>query len=140
MTRWSEAYKARTPPRDTVDTVDTVDIAPPVPPPVGYSVNCVNSVTLSEKENEAASNAAFEAAERAAIVAEGEFGNAAAPVPHFLPPSWADARIEPTPGAVCYSCRRRSWWCESRNPSGWRCATCRPPSHLQVGQFRVVAT
>ena len=101
----------------------------------GSETNTIDPAAL-----DAASDLAFAASERAALVGEGEFGNAAAPVPHRLPPAWSDARIEPTPGAVCYSCRRRNWWCEAVNPSGWRCGTCRPPIHLSAGQFREVET
>lgn len=89
---------------------------------------------------EPASDTALEATERAAIIAEGEHSNATAPVPHKLPPSWADASINPTAGARCHCCKGSRWWCEAVNPSGWRCAGCHPPDHLQAGQFRVVAT
>jgi hypothetical protein len=61
-------------------------------------------------------------------------------VPHRLPPSWADVRTEPTPGATCHCCERGRWWCETVNPSGWRCMTCHPPGHLAAGQYREVAT
>ena len=44
------------------------------------------------------SDLAVEAAERAAIIAESEYGNACMPVPHHLPTSWADAGIMPTAG------------------------------------------
>jgi hypothetical protein len=134
MSRWSEAYKARLPPHNTVAN------APPAPARNRHCVNSVNSVTLSEKGNEAASDAALEATERAAIIAESQHGNAAAPVPHRLPPSWADASIIPTAGARCHCCRRARWWCEAEKPTGWRCAVCHPPGHLAPGHVRVVMT
>jgi hypothetical protein len=137
MSRWSETYKARAARHDNVDIVD--NMPPPVASPV-HSVNNVNNVTVTEKENEAASDAAFEAVERAAIIAESEHGNAAAPVPHRLPPSWADASIIPTAGARCHCCKGARWWCEAAKPSGWRCAVCHPPGHLAAGRFREVMT
>jgi hypothetical protein len=101
-----------------------------------------NSATIipSVAELEAAAEAALEATERAAIISEGEHGNARASVPHRLPPSWVDARIEPTLGAACHCCKRGRWWCETVNPSGWRCMTCHPPGHLSAGQYREVRT
>jgi len=90
--------------------------------------------------DDAASDAAFEATERAAMIAEGENGNAAASVPHRLPPSWADVSIIPTPGARCHCCRGVRWWCEVVKPSGWRCAVCHPPGHLAADDVRKVVT
>ncbi len=87
-----------------------------------------------------ASDAALEATERAAIIGDGEHRNARASVPHRLPPSTADVRTEPTLGATCHCCERGRWWCETVNPSGWRCMTCHPPGHLAAGQYREVAT
>lgn len=68
-------------------------------------------------------DAAHDATERAAIVAEGEHGNPAAVV-HDMPVSWADASIAPTPGARCRCCRGASWWGDRL---GWRCTACHPP-------------
>jgi hypothetical protein len=87
-----------------------------------------------------AADATLEATERAAIIGEGDQGNARASVPHRLPPSWSDARIEPTLGAACHFCQRGRWWCEAVNPSGWRCMTCHPPGYLAAGQPREVNT
>jgi hypothetical protein len=137
MSRCSETYKARAARHDIVDIVDNM---PPAAASPVHTVNNVNIVTVSEKENEAASDAALEATERAAIIAESEHGNAAAPVPHRLPPSWADASIIPTAGARCHCCKGARWWCEAEKPSGWRCTVCHPPGHLEAGQLRVVAT
>ncbi len=89
---------------------------------------------------ETASDAAFDAAERAAIIAESEHGNAPAPVPHRLPPSWADASIIPTPGARCHCCKGARWWCEAVKPTGWRCAVCHPPGGLPVANVREAIT
>lgn len=80
-------------------------------------------------------DAAHDATERAAVIAEGD---PAAAVPHDMPVSWADATIQPTPGARCRCCRGASWWCEAERPKGWRCMACHPP--LGAGQMREVRT
>jgi hypothetical protein len=98
------------------------------------------TILPSGPELEAASDAAFEATERAAIIGESEHGNAAAPVPHRLPPSWADASIIPTLGARCHCCTGARWWCEAVKPTGWRCVVCHPPGHLAADDIRVVVT
>jgi len=147
MRRWSEAYKARASRRDNVDSVDNV---PPPPAAVSHSVNIVNSVTVSPALNEAASDAAFEATERAALMVEGA-SQPILPHParvkpqskregacHILPPAWGDAAVIPTPGARCYCCLGARWWCEVAEPSGWRCAVCHPPGHLGAGAVREV--
>lgn len=135
MSRWSEAYKARALGDDTVDTMQSS------PATAAQTVNSVNSVAVWEKGNEGASDAALEATERAAVIAESEHGGAAAPVQHRLPASWANASLTPTAGARCSGCRQdATWWCEMTKPTGWRCATCYPPAHLRVGQFRDVKT
>ncbi|MCF3947793.1 hypothetical protein AiwAL_15970 [Acidiphilium sp. AL] len=74
--------------------------------------------------------AAYASAERAAIMAEGEYGNPTVVVPHPMPVSWADATIAPTPGAYCRNCQGNEWWCEATAPKGWRCARCHPGDHL----------
>ena len=84
---------------------------------------------------EAEIEAAFTAAERAAIVAEGEHGNPAAVVPHDMPVSWADPTITPSQGARCRCCRGSAWWGDKL---GWRCAACHPP--LGAGPVREVRT
>lgn len=93
-------------------------------------------IRLLLDQPDAASDAAFEATERAAIQAEGEHSNAKAPIPHSLPPSWSDPAIIPTAGATCSCCRTgRTWWTETGTPKGWRCRACHPPAHLRAGQF-----
>jgi len=130
MSRCHEAHKAHIQHHDSVDTVDTVT---PAPARTGHSVNTVNSVTLSEKETEGASDAALEATERAAIIAESEHSNAAAPVPHRLPPSWADASAIPSAGARCHCCKGARWWCEAVKPNGWRCTISQLRCHFCAG-------
>lgn len=76
---------------------------------------------------------AYEATERAAIIAEGM---PEAAVPHPMPVSWADAGLEPTPGAYCRNCNGRSWWCETAAPRGWRCDRCHPATGLTEPQIR----
>ncbi|WP_459697327.1 hypothetical protein [Acidisoma sp. C75] len=110
----------------------------PIPPP--HTVNSVNSVTHGD-EGETASEAAFLATERAALVAEGERSDARAAIPHRLPPSWAEPAIEPTPGARCVmSGDHRRWWKERIAPKGWRCWACHPPLHLPGDAVREVQT
>lgn len=140
MSRWSQAYKARYPLADTVDTVDTVQSVEVVRPYTVNSVNSVNSVIRQKPENDPASDAAFLATERAAIVAESLLGDATATSPHMLPVSWSDPRIEPTPGACCHCCRGNRWWSDTAPSSGWRCAVCHPPAHLTAGQFHEIKT
>lgn len=94
----------------------------------------------SRAELEAASDAAFEATERAAIIAESEHLQPPARVRHTLPPAWGDVRVIPTPGARCHCCRGARWWCEVAEATGWRCAVCHPPGHLSAWQFREVKT
>lgn len=137
MSRWSQAYKARHSPTDRVDTVDIVQLAKVAQP---YSVNTVNSVTRPISKNEAASDAAYLATERAAVIAEGEHGDARTAVAYSLPVAWADAAIEPTAGSRCSCCKGVSWWCEAIAPKGWRCSACHPPGHIQPTQIRKVTT
>lgn len=137
MSRWSEAYKARALTSDSVDSVDNVPTPPAANP---HSVNKVNSVTVSSPLDDAASDAAFEATERAAIIAERQHGDARARIVHKLPPAWGDVAVMPTAGARCYCCRGARWWCEAVEPSGWRCAVCHPPGHLEPGNFLEVVT
>lgn len=136
MSRWSEAFKAKASISDRVDIID--NMPRPLPAP-GNNVNSVNNVIGADTENEAG-DAVMEATERTAIMAESLYSNAAAPVPHKLPPNWADALIMPTAGARCHCCKGSRWWCETVKPSGWRCAVCHPPAHLAAGQFREVTT
>lgn len=141
---WLADYRASAP-RDTVDTVDT-NSGSPGPP--SHCVNSVNSVSARQRHNRhpegcgdsRADDAAAEAEERAAIVAEGEHRDPLTPVPHLLPPSWSMVTIEPTAGARCRSCGGRHWWSEEDAPRGWRCATCHPAHHLAADQRRDVAT
>jgi hypothetical protein len=135
MSRWSETYKARAARHDNVDIVDN---APPAAATPVHNVNNVNNVTVSEKEKEAASDAAFEATERAAIIAESEHGNAAAAVPHRLPPAWFDLAIMPTAGGACADCGGRRWW--GLQIAGWRCARCFPAPLLRLGKCEEVET
>lgn len=138
MSRWSEAYKARVIGLGNVDSVDT--LPPPPPAATSYIVNRVNSVTALGPIDDAASDAAFEATERAAIIAERQHGNPRARVRHTLPLAWGDVGVMPTPGARCYCCLGARWWCESVEPTGWRCAVCHPPGHLELMQIRGVIT
>jgi hypothetical protein len=94
----------------------------------------------SRAELEAASDAAFAATERAAIIAERRYGTPRACVPHNLPPYWGDIGVIPTPGARCLCCRGTRWWCEAAEPKGWRCAVCHPHIDLAVGIIREVVT
>ncbi|HQT63434.1 MAG TPA: hypothetical protein PLO16_02850 [Acidocella sp.] len=84
-----------------------------------------------------ANEAAYEATERAAIIAVSQYDNPHASVPHNLPPAWNDVTITPTAGALCLSCAKTVWWLSTLKPTGWRCLGCYPPS---PGQFQVVAT
>ena len=95
---------------------------------------------IAELLAEANIEAAYLAAERAALITESEHGDPAAPVSHTLPPSWSDATVEPTAGARCFCCRGASWWCEASEPKGWRCGRCHPPVHLAPGQWRETRT
>jgi len=74
--------------------------------------------------------------ERAAIQAEAQ------PVRRIRkrPVSWARADDEPAPGDYCGCCSGSLFWSDTDPPRGWCCTTCHPPCHLQVGQFRVLAT
>ena len=74
--------------------------------------------------------------ERAAIQAEDQ------PVRRLRkrPISWARADDEPAPGDFCGCCSGSLWWSDTDPPHSWCCTTCHPPAHLQIGQFRVVAT
>ena len=56
------------------------------------------------------------------------------------PPSWSDAAAMPSIGAWCSCCRGQRWWCEARDPKGWRCAQCHPPSHLPADAVREMRT
>ena len=56
------------------------------------------------------------------------------------PPSWSDATVLPSNGCLCSCCRNRRWWCELRNPSGWRCWTCHPPDHLSAEGVKEIRT
>jgi hypothetical protein len=137
MIRWSEAYKARGIGRDNVDSIDNV---PPPPGESSQTVNRVNIVTVLPALDGDAIEAAFEATERAAIIAEGNHGNPAALVPHTLPSSWADPKIIPTSGARCFCCREARWWREAAEPNGWRCVTCHPPAHHSYNGTLEVST
>jgi hypothetical protein len=138
--RLASLFSAKYPNVDSVDSVET---------PVCDSFGTKDTIDIKEyrknevqnQDGERVSEAAYLATERAAIIAESQHGNPAAPVPHHLPPSWADARITPTAGARCSCCRHgATWWCETAEPTGWRCAACHPPGHLAAGQFREVVT
>lgn len=119
MARWSDRYRVANPGPASVRSVSTVTGA---------------ADPASEIE------AAYSAAERAAIIAEVEHGNPMSNVPHTMPPSWAEATIEPTPGAVCRNCKSRSWWCEIINPRGWRCSRCHPGDHVPAERRRDLFT
>lgn len=56
------------------------------------------------------------------------------------PTSWSDAAAMPSIGAWCSCCRGQRWWCEARDPKGWRCAQCHPPSHLPADAVREMRT
>jgi hypothetical protein len=119
MARWSDRYRLTDPPSASVRSVSTVSGA---------------------TDPESAIEAAYCAAERAAIIAEGEPGNPMSNVPHSMPPSWAEPMIVPTAGAWCRHCNGRSWWCEAINPRGWRCARCYPCYHLLADRRRDLLT
>lgn len=118
--RWSAAYRASVY-GDTADTADTKVIGDGGMP------------------SPDATDAAFKAAERAAIIAEGT-GDPQGKVPHTMPCSWADPAIVPTPGACCRNCGGCRWWCEAEGAKGWRCVACHPPVHLLPGLVRVIRT
>ena len=109
-----------------------------VPPELLAEARARRDDLTAELLAEADDDAAFIAAERAALAAEGEHGNPAATVLHDVPVSWADPTIQPTPGARCRCCRGASWWCEAARPKGWRCSVCHPP--LGAGPVREVQT
>jgi hypothetical protein len=119
MSRWSDRYR----------------LADPSPGSV-HSVSTVNGATDPASVIEAA----YGSAERSAIIAKNEHGNPMTPIPHTMPPSWADPLIEPIQGAVCRCCKGRAWWCEAINPRGWRCARCYPGDHLPADRRRDVMT
>jgi hypothetical protein len=83
-----------------LDNVDIVDKVPPAAPSRPHTVNIVNNVIVTESENEAASDAVYEATERAAIQAE------AMPARRHRkrPVSWARPDDEPMPGDYCGCC------------------------------------
>ncbi|HQT74093.1 MAG: hypothetical protein B7Z67_14240 [Acidiphilium sp. 21-60-14] len=93
-----------------------------VPPELLAEARARRDDLAAELRAEADDEAAFIAAERAAIIAEGEHGNPA--VPHDMPVSWADPTIQPTPGARCRCCSKSTWWGDNL---GWRCWRCHPP-------------
>ena len=95
-----------------------------VPPELLAETRARRDDLTAELLAEADDEAAFIAAERAAIIAEGEHGNPAAEVLHDLPVSWADPTILPTPGARCRCCSGATWWGDRL---GWRCWRCHPP-------------
>ena len=154
MSRWSARYRALSIP-DTIDTVDTVDGMARKPLHSVNTVNSVTKgdiandtarpipctrcgamsgpmIEVVNPEGWICGNcwpgdpndAAHDATERAAIMGEAD---PAAAVPHYMPVSWADPTITPTPGAKCRCCRGASWWCEAERPKGWRCGRCHPP-------------
>ena len=106
-----------------------------VPPALLAEARARRDDLAAELLAEADDEAAFIAAERAAIIAEGEHGNPAAAVPHHLPVSWADPAIAPTPGARCRCCSGSTWWGDNL---GWRCGRCHPP--LGAGPVRRIET
>jgi hypothetical protein len=55
-------------------------------------------------------------------------------------PSWAEPADRPAPGDHCSCCRRGRWWCERKNPKGWRCWTCHPPDGLAASEVEEVRT
>ncbi len=59
---------------------------------------------------------------------------------HKRSPAWPAPDDEPQPGDFCACCHGLLWWIETDAPKGWRCCRCYGPSHLQAGQFRVMAT
>lgn len=111
-----------------------------LPPALLSEVKMRREDLLAELLAEADIDAAAEGEEAAAIVAEGEHGDPLAEVPHEMPVSWADASIEPTPGARCRNCSGRRWWSEATAPKGWRCWTCHPADHLASDRRRKVRT
>jgi hypothetical protein len=56
------------------------------------------------------------------------------------PPSWSGAAALPSVGAWCSCCRGQRWWSEARDPTGWRCSACHPPTHLPADAVREVQT
>jgi hypothetical protein len=106
-----------------------------VPPALMAEARARRDDLSAELMAEADDDAAFIAAERAAIVAESEHGDPAAEVPHWMPVSWGDPTIQPTPGARCRCCRGAAWWGDRL---GWRCAACHPP--LGAGLVRRIET
>lgn len=166
MTRWSARYKSIL----TVDTMDTVDTVGCVAASPVHCVNSVNSVTPLYKSLSTCcawcgvgsppfsvivnidlwlcsaclpgdpDEQAMQATERAAIIGEGTTGDANAPIPHAVPPSWADSSLQPTPGARCRLCDGSRWWCETERPKGWRCWQCHPGDHLPSYAIRECRT
>lgn len=105
-----------------------------VPPALLAEARARRDDLAAELLVEADAEAAFTAAERAAIMAEAA-GDPAAEVLHYLPVSWADPMIQPTPGARCRCCGGATWWGDRL---GWRCGRCHPP--LGAGPVRMIET
>lgn len=108
-----------------------------VPPDLMAEARQRRADLLTELEAE---KSAFDSADRAAIVAEGQHGDALAEVVHLMPPSWASTSPEPTAGAMCRNCRGRHWWTEASEAKGWRCCICHPADHLPTDRRRTVRT
>ena len=101
--------------------------APPDPPPLPNIGDCGGIGDRGENQNE----------------------KAGTPLP---PPSgrqrmtaWADPSRVPEPGDWCSCCGRFDraggrWWREVEAPTGWRCMTCCPPSHLPADRRVEVVT
>lgn len=111
-----------------------------LPPALLAEVKARREDLLAELQAEADIDAAADAEERAAVIAEGEHGDPLATVEHAMPCSWADPGIVPTAGARCRNCAGKSWWTGAIEPRGWRCSTCHPGDHLPAERRREVRT
>jgi len=72
-------------------------------------------------------------------VPQGEPG-ACASISRKRPVSWSEPADAPLIGDTCSCCRGARWWCETQEPSGWRCWSCHPPDHLRADAVREFRT
>jgi hypothetical protein len=154
MSRWSDAFHALTPPLTHETHGDTCAAAGshtdlPDPAQVSSSVPCVAAANRVGRGIAWAGNAARR---RSCVVkcpmcqAGGwdrwgdPCGGCGGPAGRRRPPAWSGAAALPSAGAWCSCCRGQRWWSEARDPKGWRCHACHPPTHLGANNVRDVRT
>jgi hypothetical protein len=170
MSRWSDAFHALTPPLTHATHVDTCidagsDAGLPDQAYVSSSVPCVAAADRADGAShgqgtkrdgnhvsssvpcvgpgEGIGGASSDTRPRRRLTDQQACAAAVAGLQAAAlqrPPSCAGGTALPSIGTWCSCCRGQRWWSEARDPTGWRCRQCHPPTHVPADAVREVQT